>query len=138
MCLDEVKVFLGLFRGQEAVDDGVDHGQQAVRHACGPVAGMEEVIDAAVVVEIGKPGNDPVHDQTVLEFFQDFRCHGLEPARTVAEAQPSQSRTQGGEGLVVERDRPGAAQALAHGGVKGLHGIVPVPMAVGCQTRCRE
>ena len=38
----------------------------------------------------------------------------------------------------MERDRPGAAQALGERGVRGLERVVPVAMAVGREPRARN
>jgi hypothetical protein len=72
MAFDQVEMVAPLLRGKEAVDDGMDHRQQAVGDAGGSSARMQQVIDAPVVLKMEEAGEDAIDDQQSLKIRAYF------------------------------------------------------------------
>ena len=132
---DETQMVAGLLRAEQSAQDGVDHRQQTVGKAGRAVFRMQKILDGARFAEMGEARERPFHHQHPLKIRPDFLRPLLEAQRLWVPAEPPQCLRQGGEHLVVERDRPGAAQMVAKGGVDGLQRIVPVAVAVGGKPR---
>ncbi len=138
MLLDEADVRCRLRRREQVVDDRMNHRQQAVRDAGRSVLRVEQVFDTSIGVEICVAGNRPVRDQLLLEVRlhasrRDFE-HRSRSGTTVA----PQAFRQGCQHLVVQGDRPGAAETFAHRWIDGLQRIVPVAVAVRGPVRTAD
>jgi len=58
---------LGLFRGQEIGDDGMDHRQQTVVQSGMLISRMQPVLEATIRMKIGETGQRLVDDQQPLK-----------------------------------------------------------------------
>ena len=75
---------------QQVVDDRVDHRQEPVADAGRAIARMEQVLDAAVVVEVREARELAVRDQQPLEVGADARGERVELARAPSAAEPAE------------------------------------------------
>ena len=135
---DQIDVVLRLLAGEEIREDRVDHREQAVADARLAVARVQQVTDAPVLAEVREPGDDAVRDEQALEVLADAGELRLQLAGRAAAAGAPQRRRQRRQRLMMERDRPGAAEALGEGGVDGLERVVPVAVAVGGEAGARD
>ena len=78
--------------------------------------GQLEVLDASVVAEVREPGERPVGQEEPAEVVAHPGGAREERVDPLAPSETAERFRERGQRLVVQRDRPRAAQLLGHGG----------------------
>jgi hypothetical protein len=112
----------------------MDHRQQAVGDRPLAIARVQPVLDPPSR-RSGEARDDAVRDEQALEVAANLRKLRLESSARAVAATRCSARRERLERLVMERDRPRAAQALGERGIGGLERVVPVAVAVGREPR---
>ena len=126
---------LGLLGAEHVFEHRVHHRQQAVAHAGDRVGGVQQQLRRCVFGEERVAGHHAVPHQQALEISAHFEAFSLQRRGVIGAADLAQRAGQLVQHLRVQRDRPGAAHALAQLRVGGLERIVPIAVAIGDQGR---
>ena len=135
---DQRDVRTRLLRREQLGQDRVDHRQQPVVDPGAVIARVQQPFDAAIGTEVAESGEHAVGDQEALELVANLRGDRLERRRALAATDAAQRGGERAQRLDLERHRPGAAQPLAHGGIRRLERVVPVAVPVGREPRARD
>ena len=125
-------------RREQVREDRVDHRQQAVATPRLAVARVQPVLDAPSSRKCARPATTPSATSRRWKSSRIRASAASSSRRAAARPQRRSAAASVRERLVVERDRPRAAQSLAQRGVGRLQRIVPVAVAVGGEARARD